>query len=362
MTKLLSIIIPTYNMEAFLDKCLSSLILENKEDRESLDVIIVNDGSKDKSLEIAQSYERQYPEMFSVIDKVNGNYGSCINAALPRVKGKYVRILDADDSYNTNDMPAYLEILERENVDIVLTDYLNVNEKGDILSQSHIDAPARRIIQFSDIHVSEFIEMHCVTYRSSIFKDIHYHQTEGVSYTDLEWVFHPMCKVCSAYYYDKVIYIYLNGREGQTVDVNVILKRLSHMEKGLWSMLTVYSTISNDNPSYDYLTSVIKYRAKLLYIWGMDKKAIFDLKTYDLKLKEDYPYIYQMATAFTLPIGIGDLQMPIVKMWRMVRSKYGLYLFPKYIIYCLKNRYIDKKNKLKLFLIKHNLLHIYKVP
>ena len=76
MTKLLSIIIPTYNMEAFLDKCLSSLILENKEDRESLDVIIVNDGSKDKSLEIAQSYERQYPEMFSVIDKVNGNYGN----------------------------------------------------------------------------------------------------------------------------------------------------------------------------------------------------------------------------------------------------------------------------------------------
>ena len=55
MIKLLSIIIPTYNMEAFLDKCLSSLILENKEDRESLDVIIVNDGSKDKSLEIAQS-------------------------------------------------------------------------------------------------------------------------------------------------------------------------------------------------------------------------------------------------------------------------------------------------------------------
>lgn len=85
MKKLISIVIPTYNMEALLDQCLTSLVIPDKEKRAKLDVIVVIDGATDHSSEIAHGYENRYPESFRVLDKKNGNYGSCINAALPLI-------------------------------------------------------------------------------------------------------------------------------------------------------------------------------------------------------------------------------------------------------------------------------------
>ena len=79
--KLLSVIIPSYNMEAYLPKCLGSLLIDDKELLQRLDVIVVNDGSKDRTSKIAHDFEVKYLGVFRVIDKENGNYGSCINAA-----------------------------------------------------------------------------------------------------------------------------------------------------------------------------------------------------------------------------------------------------------------------------------------
>ena len=127
MEKLLSVIIPTYNMEALLPQCLDSLLVPQMV--EALDVIIVNDGSKDQSLEIANSYAEKFPNVFCVIDKKNGNYGSCINAALPTIRGKYVKILDADDSYEKNNLCDFLALLNILDVDLVLTDYATYNSE-----------------------------------------------------------------------------------------------------------------------------------------------------------------------------------------------------------------------------------------
>lgn len=341
MNKILSIIIPTYNMEALLDQCLTSLILDDKELREKLDVIIVNDGSTDNSSEIAHRYADWYPEMFSVIDKRNGNYGSCINVALPLVKGKYVRILDADDSYIKANLPKYLQLLQDIDADLVLTDYETVNAEGKHMSKSSYPFSPNKFFSFSMIPPNLFINMHTATYLSKIFQHIAYHQTEGVSYTDLEWVFHPMSKVRTVYYLDIVIYRYLEGREGQTVDPAVRLKRLSHMEKGLWNQLEVFKNISPQNMAYNYMYGVITYRTKLLYTWGLDKKATYDLVAFDQKLKKDYPQIYKEATHYTIPLGLSDIEIPIVKMWRMVKKRYLLYLFPLFdlhvMIYRIKN-------------------------
>ena len=72
MQKILTIIIPTYNMEKYLHKCLNSLIVSDKS-LEKLEVLIVNDGSKDSSSQIAHEYESKFPKTFRVIDKENGN-------------------------------------------------------------------------------------------------------------------------------------------------------------------------------------------------------------------------------------------------------------------------------------------------
>ena len=95
-SKLLSIIIPTYNMAELLPRCLDSLVTAQGADA-TLEAVVVNDGSKDNSLAVAQDYQKRYPNIITVIDKPNGNYGSTINAALPVAKGKYVKVLDSDD-------------------------------------------------------------------------------------------------------------------------------------------------------------------------------------------------------------------------------------------------------------------------
>lgn len=90
MEKLITIVIPTYNMEKYLDKCLTSLIVPD-EYMELLEVLVVNDGSKDNSSAIAHRYEDKYPQTFRVIDKENGNYGSYVNRGLKEAAGKYIK-------------------------------------------------------------------------------------------------------------------------------------------------------------------------------------------------------------------------------------------------------------------------------
>lgn len=325
-------------MEALLDQCLTSLVLDTKELREKMDVIVVIDGATDRSSEIAHQYAKRYPEMFSVIDKENGNYGSCINAALPRVKGKYVRILDADDSYCTKELPAYLNVLEQLDVEIVLTDYETLDDNGKILSTTHYSFDKMKVLPFSVVPPNLFIKMHSVAYKSDVFQRINYCQTEGVSYTDAEWVFHPMAAVNNMYYYNHTIYRYLVGRDGQTVNPTTILKRLSHVEKSLWMMLNVYRSIPNSNQAKEYMLCAIRRRIGKLYVFGLDKQATYDLVAFDKKLLRDYPEIYCDTNNITLPVGIGKAQMPIIKMWRRVKSKKGLYLFPLYDLFLIVNK------------------------
>lgn len=329
--KILSIIVPTYNMEDLLDKCLTSLILENRVQRSMLDVIVVIDGATDRSSDIAHRYAGKYPEMFSVIDKENGNYGSCINAALPHVKGKYVRILDADDSYCTENITDFLDEISKIDADLVLSDYVTVNSIGTVIEIKRYDMQSGRMCEFCDIPYENFIPMHSVCYRSNIFNRIDYHQTEGVSYTDLEWVFHPMSQIKTVFYFPHPIYCYYMGRIGQTVDTNVILRRLSHMEKGLWTQIVICDKITTVSIShYNYLLSVLKYRIKTLYVMGLDRKSIFDLKKFDETLKKMSPNLYVLAEKITVPVGIYGWKMPIVKMWRRFKKRNALLIYPIY--------------------------------
>ena len=125
MKKLLSIIVPTYNMEELLPACLDSLV--GSAAAAALDVVVVNDGSRDSSLAIANEYAARYSDVVRVIDKPNGNYGSTINAALPTLKGEYVKILDADDSFDGSRVAEFLAFLRKmQGVDMVVTPFVEI--------------------------------------------------------------------------------------------------------------------------------------------------------------------------------------------------------------------------------------------
>ena len=148
----------------------------------------------------------------------------------------------------------------------------------------------------------------------------------------MEWVFHPMSKVQDVYYYNRVIYKYLHGREGQTVNQNVLLKRISHVEKGLWKQIEVFQQIPADNIAYGYLTGMLNFRIKFLYLTGMAKGSNYDLLAFDEQLHKKSPELYKEAETISMAVGLFNLQMPIVKMWRKVKKRKMLYLYPLYAL------------------------------
>lgn len=215
--KTITVIIPTYNMEGYLEKCLSSLVIPQKPGR--VEAIVVNDGSKDSSLAIARGFEERHPDVFRVIDKPNGNYGSCVNAGLRAATGKYIKVCDADDYYDNAVFGEFVDLLDSIEADLVLND--RVNLYADRNEFERLMYPSGKVFDFfgeSSFKMFRDVPMHTVTYRLAILRDIGYRQSEGIFYTDNEWVFMPMAYVRTAYYFPKPLYWYLLTREGQSVD------------------------------------------------------------------------------------------------------------------------------------------------
>ena len=231
--KLLTVIVPSYNMEEYLPKCLGSLIVPDQDMLERLDIIVVNDGSKDRTSEIAHDFERRYPGVFRVIDKPNGNYGSCINAALPMAAGFYVKILDADDSVDSAIFWLFLKALlddsrSREGTsDIVVTDFSIVDDQGAVkerICQNWHPWNSEHSLGNIPKNAPRFA-LHGVTYRTEMIRSMGYRQTEGISYTDIEWVIEPIVAVRRISYVPLPVVKYLVGRTGQTVQLDTFIRK-----------------------------------------------------------------------------------------------------------------------------------------
>ena len=234
--KRLSIIIPTYNMDELLPACLDSLVASTALD--ALDVVVVNDGSRDNSLSIANSYAAKYPNSVRVIDKPNGNYGSTINAALPTLTGQYVKILDADDTFNTAAIEPFVAYLEQvSGADMVVGPFVEIDRHGE--HRVDYDIYSRRSFGYGMPYSAEqvfeqgniaFFMMHSIAYRTALLQEMGYHQREGISYTDQLWCFHPIFKVQSIAFTDISLYRYNLTREGQTMNSAIQLRRISELE------------------------------------------------------------------------------------------------------------------------------------
>lgn len=302
MDKILTIIIPTYNMEKYLQHCLDSLIVEGME---SVEVLIINDGSKDASSEIGHEYQNKYPETFRVIDKENGNYGSCINRGLKEARGQYIRVLDADDSYEKDGLEELIKTLKFIDVDLVITDFQVVDENDKvtrrrIFSSNCPDAPKRQIFDFpsfiSNIPSNFLGAMHGYTYRTQMLRDMGYRQTEGISYTDQEWATIPVSRVKTCYYLPVYIYRYLVGREGQTMQT-LSEKSINQSMVVLFNLIDFYENGTYDHATLDkYYKSYIAMDIESDYFQGL-VQGIFPIDKIvylDNKLKE-HPDLYSYS-------------------------------------------------------------------
>ena len=216
--KTLSISIAAYNVEKFLKNTLNSLVAP--EIMDDIEVLIVDDGSKDNTAVIGKEFEDNYPNSFRVISKPNGGYGSTINAAIDAATGKYFKTLDGDDWYDTGNFVQFISDLKRIDADMVITPFTFVNEvtgEKEVVKSDKKFVGKLTTFESLPFELHPKIKMHSITYKTSLLKENHILIGEHCFYTDIEYVIFPMVHVNSVYFLDYSIYQYRIGLEGQSV-------------------------------------------------------------------------------------------------------------------------------------------------
>ncbi len=242
--KVLSIVVPSYNMEKYIRKNLDSLVSARNIGK--AEIIVVNDGSTDSTSAIAHEYAARFDGTVVVIDKPNGHYGSCINAALERARGKYFRILDADDWVDSTGLETFIDSLGNCDADLVVTHKVEVVVGGDgrqkktcrpLLNMEYgrvYDAADFKITEHSTL--SEF-SMHSMTYRTQVLRDIGLSLPQGICYTDALYCFLPLDRISTIMAFDIKLYHYLVSRPGNSMSRRSMRHNMTHIVKVLRIML-----------------------------------------------------------------------------------------------------------------------------
>jgi len=238
---ILSIVIPCYNSEKTLRKCLDSFWELAAEEAE---VLIVNDGSTDGTLQIANEYA-QKSAIFTVIDKPNGGHGSVINFAANIAKGKYIKVVDSDDF--VINLSQYVNLLknfvEEESADVILTDFRTIDSRNLVERDYCANNLVSKIYNFDELwrqskaDILPILNIHGITYRTEYYKSQNIQLTERISYEDREYetlLFLGNPKVFVA---NLLFYCYSLGNPWQSVADENQVKNLPHMEIVLDSLI-----------------------------------------------------------------------------------------------------------------------------
>lgn len=227
MNKILTVSIAAYNAEKYLKKCLSSLI--NVRYLDCLEILIVNDGSSDSTLNIANEYKEKYPASVFVIDKENGGHGSTINAGIRTATGKYFKIVDADDWVETENLDRLIEFLKQSNSDLVLNSYYEVSasDNSKKIRYSHDMKPeyTKESIAFEEISSHIELAMHSMTIKTDILKRVGPVIDEKCFYVDVEYTIFPIPYINTVSILNYPIYDYLLGTATQSVNLKVMQNR-----------------------------------------------------------------------------------------------------------------------------------------
>lgn len=243
MQKLLTIVVPVYKVEKYINKCLDSCILYkndgslDEEKMNQLEVIIVNDGTPDQSAELSRVYTVRYPQTFRQIDKENGGHGSAWNVGLKEASGKYLRFLDSDD-WLTN-LDKLMEKLGETDADLVFT-HRNTfyAEQGENLLTS-AGAEFNVIKSIADIDISafswdaRFASFMTCTYKTSMLKHRHPLFRERVRYDDSILFVAPLTLARTYICFDLVIYNYFIGRQEQSMNIQNQVKSIDQRYEAL---------------------------------------------------------------------------------------------------------------------------------
>ena len=235
--KLLSIAIPSYNSEAYMSKCIDSLLIGG----EDVEILIVDDGSTDRTAEIADEYAAKFPTIVKAIHKENGGHGSAVNAGIANATGIYFKVVDSDDWVREQPYHKILDTLREmtesgTRLDMLISNfsYEKEGEKHNKVMRYRHALPENRIFGWSEVkhfHKGQYILMHSVIFRTKMLRESGMQLPEKTFYVDNIYVFEPLMYVKNLYYLDVNFYCYYIGREGQSVNEQIMISRIDQQIK-----------------------------------------------------------------------------------------------------------------------------------
>ena len=235
--KLLSVAIPSYNSQDYMEHCIESLLAGG----EDVEILVVDDGSTDRTAEIADSYASKYPTIVKAIHQENGGHGEAVNAGIRNASGLYFKVVDSDDWV---DEEAYQKILStlRELsggstvLDMLISNFVYEKEgaKHKKVMKYTGTLPENRIFGWNDakhFHKGQYILMHSVIYRTQLLRECGLELPKHTFYVDNLFVYVPLPHVKNMYYLNVDFYRYFIGREDQSVNEKVMIRRIDQQIK-----------------------------------------------------------------------------------------------------------------------------------
>lgn len=230
--KLITFAIPCYNSEKCMENCIKSLLGE----RNRSEIIIIDDGSSDRTGEIADSYAEMYPDCVVAYHQENGGHGAGVNRGISLAAGRYYKVVDSDDMLEPAALKRVLDALERsdangDGVDMFVANYVYVRtDTGERRPMKYTGIlPQGRTFSWDETRrfgLSRYLMMHSVIYRTELLRKHSIELPKHTFYVDNLYMYAPFPYVEKMYYADEDLYLYFVGSDEQSVSEKNLLKRI----------------------------------------------------------------------------------------------------------------------------------------
>lgn len=289
---------------------------------DEIEILAINDGSKDDTIDILREYETQHPTVIRVIDKPNGGWGTAINAGIREAQGKYLKEVDSDDWVCTGNIKPYIEFLKKNDSDYVATEYQDYFKADDSFLlhtyQSDCYSQALSIADFWSKYPKAWgFPIHSVTFRTALLQEMNL--TVGDRYyCDLEYILYPLPFVKTITVLDIPVSIYFHGSDEQSTGPAGYKKHYKDYLDLAKRLVTFSNTLPEATISpvrkciVDNVQGVINFAYTLLLSpTYMGKEAIEPIrKDFDLWLKNEGPLYYRTGN------NLIKRGLPYLKLWR----------------------------------------------
>ncbi len=318
--KLITFTVPCYNSAQYLNKCIDSLLVGG----DDVEIVIVNDGSTDGTLAIADEYAKKYPDIVRVVDKENGGHGSGVNAGIKAATGVYFKVVDSDDWLDADALKELLAVLKRNTEngvepDLYVTNFIydHVEDGTFYVSRFNEHLPVNVLCGWESakkFRMSKMLLMHALMYKLSVLKEAGLVLPEHTFYVDNIFAYQPLPYVKTLFYVDADLYHYFIGRADQSVNIDVFVERYEQQLRVTHDMIEYYDldTLKKlPDGLYDYMihslfvmvvNSSFFCGAKVSKERKAALKAMWDhIKAFDKNLYKKLRYRSYLPWVYLLP-------------------------------------------------------------